>query len=157
MDNRVPLPTDNIYKFYALFGLLLFIFACSAFLLVIRSTNELVFTTLPELEQLKQLPQPSAAEKTQIALLERKLEIAKSDKSFYLNSIGGLMAVGIVAMIIGFTKWHTEYQPQLDALSKAQLQVTELQAEKLRRELGYPPTDSEKPASQTATEDTPSI
>ena len=27
MESKIPLPTDNIYKFYALFGLLLFIFA----------------------------------------------------------------------------------------------------------------------------------
>lgn len=30
MENKIPLPTDNIYKFYALFGLLLLVFTIGA-------------------------------------------------------------------------------------------------------------------------------
>jgi len=54
MESKIPLPTDNIYKFYALFSLLLLIFSLGAFLYVQQSANEQVIAILPELEVLKE-------------------------------------------------------------------------------------------------------
>jgi hypothetical protein len=136
MESRVPVPTDNIYKFYALFGLLLFIFCCGSSLYVTRTSNELVFSALPELESLKQISQPSRVEQMRISLLERKLEINKADKSTFQYAIGGLMGTALIAMVYGFWKWEKELQPILDRTAKAQMEIAELQLAKLRRELG---------------------
>ncbi len=43
MESKIPIPTDNIYKFYALFGLVILISCIAAFLYVYSSTNELIF------------------------------------------------------------------------------------------------------------------
>ena len=63
MLNRVPLPTDNIFKFYALFGLLLVMFGIGSTLYVSKSTNDLVFGIAVEYETLKADPVRSVSEK----------------------------------------------------------------------------------------------
>ncbi len=54
MDSRIPLPTDNIFKLYALFGLLLLIFSIASALYVNKSTNDLIFETAVNYETLKE-------------------------------------------------------------------------------------------------------
>ena len=80
MESKIPIPTDNIFKFYALFSLLLFVFAISASLYVNRSTNEQVVSLFVDLETLKQEKAPSQTQLLRKAILERQLEIARSDK-----------------------------------------------------------------------------
>jgi hypothetical protein len=135
MDNRIPVPTDNIYKFYALFGLLLFVFSCGAFLYINRSSNEVVFAAVPELEALRHNASPSTVDSAKIAVLEKRLEINKANKQFYQQAIGVLLGSSILAIIFGFLKWHYAVQPVLDRTAKAQMEIAELQLAKLRREL----------------------
>jgi hypothetical protein len=135
MESRIPVPTDNIYKFYGLFGLLLFIFSCGALLYVVRTNNELVFAAAPELAGLKTIAQPSALETTKILVLETKLEITKTDKIFPVRTIGAFAGIALCLMSVGFVKWHAEVQPLLDRMTKAQVETAELQLEKLRREV----------------------
>ena len=134
METRIPLPTDNIFKFYALFGLLLFIFTWGAMIYVVRSSNETVFSAVPELESLKQIEKPTHAEAVRVKLLERKLELSQSDKKFFQYSLGGILSVGVWLMIYGFRKWHRGIQVVLDKTAKVQLEIAELQLAKLRRE-----------------------
>jgi cell division protein FtsL len=136
MESRIPVPTDNIYKFYALFGLLLVLFSLGAILYVTKSANDLVYATLPELEGLKQIEQPSTVEKTRLALLERKMEISKSDKAFFMNALAVVLVVALSLMFLGFLKWHRDVQPVMDRTAKVQLEIAKLQLEKLRREIG---------------------
>jgi len=42
MESKIPLPTDNIYKFYALFGLLLFITSGLTVVWNSNTTNETI-------------------------------------------------------------------------------------------------------------------
>ena len=153
MENRIPLPTDNIFKFYALFGLLLFIFSCSSTLYVTRSANDVVFSALPELESLKQIEKPTPAETVRIALLQRKLEITKSDKNFFVNSLGVFAGVAFLLMVVGFRKWHTGLQPVLDRTAKVQLEIAELQLGKLQRELAAEQKAAEECAQDKAKAD----
>jgi hypothetical protein len=128
MESRVPLPTDNIYKFYALFGLLLLIFGVGSILYVTKSTNDLVFEDGVELATLKANTARSVAEETRFKLLERKLEVALQDKNTLSTGISVIIAFGIVMMVSGFWKWHTKVQPIQDEMAKLSL-------EKLRQEV----------------------
>jgi hypothetical protein len=139
MESRIPVPTDNIFKFYALFGLLLLVFSCASVLYVNATSNAAIIDSVPELEALKELAAPSRADEAKIAILERKIEITKKDRDFYTKAIAGLMVVAIIAMGYGFLKWHTEIQPVLDETAKVQLEAAKLQLEKMRRELGPTP------------------
>lgn len=134
MERSIPLPTDNIFKFYALFGLLLFIFSWGSVLYVNSSSNEVVFTVIPELEGLKQVVEPSKVEVSKMALLEQKLEITQSNKKFFLNGAAVILVIGTLLMIYGFSCWHRYLQPVLDRTAKAQMDIAELQLKKLQRE-----------------------
>jgi hypothetical protein len=153
MESRVPVPTDNIFKFYAMFGLLLFIFCCGAMLYVTRASNDVVFATLPELEGLRQNSTPSKVEQMRIALLERKLEINKADKTTFKYMVGVLVLMSLCLLLHGFKKWQSEVQPIIDRMAKAQLDIAELQLEKLRRELGVnrPEPNAAQPSAGSAT------
>jgi len=128
MENRVPLPTDNIYKFYALFGLLLIIFAFSAAIYTTKMINEQMYLVAVELEELKSLSAPSVRQSAKRAVLELQIEVTKSDRRTY--SWGGviLAAIGTMGVMFGFRRWHSVIQPKQDEL-------VELQLMKLRHEV----------------------
>ena len=153
MESRIPVPTDNIFKLYALFGLLLFIFCCSAVLYVVRSANEVVYASLPELEGLKQIKQPTSVDQARIALLQRKLEITKADKDFFIYALGGIMGVALLLMFFGFRRWHQDVQPIADETAKVQLEIAKLQLERLRQGLKLEPPA----AHQSANTETPIV
>lgn len=143
MENKIPLPTDSIYKFYALFGLLLFIFSLGATVYVSRSTNDLVFTSAIEYETLRAIEKPTAVEIAKSKGIEKRVEIALADKEFFLYALGTLAGLGVLAMIYGFTKWHRDIQPIQDETAKLQL-------EKLRLEVAGLTQHSTEPARKAA-------
>lgn len=128
MENRVPLPTDNIYKFYALFGLLLIIFSIGAMLYVNQSTNDLAFEVAVEYETLKADPMRSVADEARFTVLEKKLEIAGLNKKTFMFCLGVIITIGSFMVWYGFRKWHTEVQPVQDEIARLNLL-------KLRREV----------------------
>jgi hypothetical protein len=128
MENRVPLPTDNIFKFYALFGLLLTIFAAGSILYVNKSTNDLAFEIVVEYETLKADPMRSVSQEAHFQVMERKLEIAAKNKGTFMFCLSVITTAGIWMMGYGFRKWHTEVQPVQDEIARLNLK-------KLRQEV----------------------
>ncbi|MEX1216163.1 hypothetical protein [Saccharospirillum sp.] len=129
MESRIPLPTDNIYKFYALFGLLLAVFGAGTTIYLNKTTNDLAFAIAVEYETLRADPVRSVLQETRFQVLDKKLEIAKSDKKFFSYSLGVVIGLGLIMMWYGFKKWHTEVQPIQDEIARLTL-------EKLKREVG---------------------
>lgn len=127
MENRVPLPTDNIFKFYALFGLVLFIFSFASTLYNTRTTNEFMSSAFVELEELKAMPAPTKRDVARRDILLRQIEVTKQDKNFYKWACAVIGGIGTLGMVVGFTKWHREIQPMLDEISR--LQLTKLRHE----------------------------
>lgn len=134
IDGKIPVPTDNIFKFYALFSLLVLVFAFGAVLYTNRVENELAFSVIVEIETLKQDPVPSPSQKMRLAALQRQLDISQSNRKFYLVSLSLLAAVAAYGIYYGFRKWHTEIQPVVDEAARIQLEIAKLQLEKLRAE-----------------------
>ncbi|HHG3339870.1 hypothetical protein [Vibrio parahaemolyticus] len=128
MESRVPLPTDNIYKFYALFGLLLLIFSVSSLVYVNHSTNTLAFDIAVEYTTLAADPVRSVSEEARFQVLDNKLKIAKTNKTIFLSSLGVFAAVGLLMIWYGFRTWHLVVQPLQDELLK-------LNIEKLKQDL----------------------
>jgi hypothetical protein len=138
MESKIPLPTDNVYKFYALFGLLTFIFSIGAILYSTQATNNVLFGLALEAEQLKHPEKPSALDDVKKKLLERKIEIAIADRETFKYSLYGLIALATVMIYYGFSKWHTEIQPRQDEMAAIQLETAKLQLQKLRDEKPVP-------------------
>ena len=134
MESKVPLPTDNVYKFYALFSLVLLLFSIGSTLYLNRTTNESVVTLLVELEGLKAEPAPTPPQTVRRQLIERQLEILGSDKVLFKWALAVVSALGVAGMIYGFGKWHSEIQPRADEMARVQLELAKLQLARLQRD-----------------------
>jgi hypothetical protein len=134
MESKIPLPTDNIYKFYALFALLLFIFSVGMLVLVTQSTNRLIFDSVIEKQQLLTDAPENPVSKAKISVLDRQLEIAKTNRtvSFWFFSI--LSGCSLSLGAYGFRRWHQDVQPRIDEANRIQLEISKLQLAKLQAE-----------------------
>ena len=131
MESRIPLPTDNIFKFYALFGLFLFAFAIGEGLYLTKSHNEFLMASVVEVEGLREVEKPSAAQKARKAVLERLMEVERTDNTFLGNLLVALATGAFFLMIYGFQQWHTKIQPLQDEISQLQLKKLRLEMEQL--------------------------
>jgi uncharacterized membrane protein YidH (DUF202 family) len=128
MESKIPLPTDNIYKFYALFGLMLLVTSIMGAVLVSASTNEKVHSLVKEYESIPGTKEEK--ESSDLAkVIEKRLEVQGSNKKFFMRALGAVIGVAIWLMGYGFWQWQTKIQPKQD-------EYFELQLEKLRREVG---------------------
>ncbi len=130
MNNPIPLPTDNIYKFYALFGLLLVIFSLSATIYINSSTNAFAFEIAVEYAILKADPERTVSQEARFQILQNKLEVNELNKKFYLYSLGIIIGIGIFIITYGFRKWHTEVQPIQDEIARLSLKKLEKEVDK---------------------------
>lgn len=128
LESQIPLPTDNIYKFYALFGLALFIFSLGAGIYETHATNELVFQTVVEQEALKQIQNPSPVDEARKLILQKRYDIGVTDSKVIRVLLIALAVGSFYLMIYGFWKWHKKVQP-------VQNEIAELQRDKLRLEV----------------------
>lgn len=131
MESRIPLPTDNIYKFYALFGLVLLVTSIAAFLYVHKTSNELAFEAYIEYAELDTKEHPTPVEKKRKEIIEKRLEIAVKDRDFYNYALSALIGVGLFLVGFGFWKWEKDVQPRQDDL-------LDLQIEKAKQDLKKP-------------------
>jgi hypothetical protein len=134
MESKIPLPTDNIYKFYALFGILLLITFIAAFTYVHQTTNALLFDTNIAVWELEEKGTLSQSEAKKMELLKRRMEIADQDRKAYNKAIGYLIGVALTTIICGFYKWHKVVQPKQDRLLDLQIQKAELELVQLQKE-----------------------
>lgn len=130
MENRVPIPTDNIYKFYALFSLLLFVFSIGSSIYVTKNTNDELLKIAPDLIRLEQLSHPTIVDEENKKLLAKKMRVTISDKETFTWGLVLVAGLSILGMTYGFQKWHTVVQPRQDRLLELQIRIAELQVER---------------------------
>lgn len=135
MESKIPLPTDNIYKFYALFALFVFIFSIGAILYINQTHNDRVLLLYPELEALKHSQDLSPRDQTRRDLLQTLFEVQKSDLKFYKSALGLLSGIAFWGMMYGFWCWHRKVQPRIDEANRIQLEISKLQLAKLQAEV----------------------
>ena len=127
MESKIPLPTDNIYKFYALFGLMLLITSIVGIVWVGTSTNEKLYSLVKEYEAIPGTQEEK--EKNDLAKVIEQLMVVQAESK--KSSTIGLTVMAVIAallMLYGFDRWHTKIQPKQD-------EYFELQLQKLRREV----------------------
>lgn len=139
MQSRIPLPTDNIYKFYSLFGLLILITTSIMFFIRHEHYNAMAFKRYIPMETLKSKAQPTEEEKLELFLLEQKSKIAISNKDVELGlylTIFFLFGGGF--SVYGFYHWHTKIQPKQDKLLDLQIDKLENEAKVFNKQLQRP-------------------
>lgn len=140
MQDKISIPTDNIYKFYALFSLLLLIVTVSAAIYVMNFTNELIIKNLIEIQTIDaeiepmDAPDPTSPQLTRRAILKWQVESAQSDRITYWLVLGVLLGLSLSGMYYGFSKWHKEVQALNDEVVRVQLEIAKLQLAKLKAE-----------------------
>lgn len=134
MLDRVPVPTDNIYKFIALFSLVVLVFSFWQVISVTTASNAIVMKNYPEIEELKSLDVRTRAQDAKLAVLEREKEVVVTDRKLFVKILSWVIGFAFYGIIYGFWVWRREIQPMVDAQNKAQLELLQLQVEKLRLE-----------------------
>ncbi len=127
MTPKLPLPTDNIYKFYALFGLVLLLSSAFGIIYTTDVTNQRVFEIFTQIGQYKEDGEISSFEEGQIQMLEKLKEVALSNKELYLFVLHSSFATSLYLMLYGFYRWHMTIQRRDDRL--VQLKIRQLEKE----------------------------
>lgn len=136
MQSRIPLPTDNIFKFYALFGLLILLTTGIMFFVRHEQYNAMAFERYIPIETLKAKKSLTEDEKLELFLLEEKSKIAKLNKDFELGIyLTGFFFFGCGFTWYGFYYWHTKIQPKQDRLLELQIQKAENEAKTFNKQL----------------------
>ncbi|MEL0606922.1 hypothetical protein [Vibrio echinoideorum] len=120
-NSNANVPTDNIYKFFAILGLVLTVFGGYIFNSTHNNFNNNLFKYAINLSKLELIEKPNLHEEMQIAALEKRIELLKADKPFNMNVSSFFVALGLILMSYGFIRWHFHLQPKLDELLDLQL------------------------------------
>jgi hypothetical protein len=128
MEPSIPIPTDNIYKFYALCGLAIFVSSILASAYVFTSYLERIASTSIELEMLKTKNDLSSEEAVKKSALEGRLVLDQTLGESFFKLLSVACAVGLLGMIVGFSMWQIRIQPKQD-------QLLDLQAKKIEHEV----------------------
>jgi len=127
MESKIPLPTDNIYKFCALFGVLLLLTSIVSIVWVGNSTNETVCSLIKEYESIpgsEEEKDETSLAKTIEALINAQVE----NRELYNKGLGAAIGISILLMFYGFREWYTKIQPK-------QSEYFDLQIQKLKQEI----------------------
>ena len=134
MLDRVPVHTDNIYKFIALFSLVALIFSFWQIISVTTASNAIVIKNYPEIVELQSLEVKTVAQEAKLAVLEREKAVVVKDRKLFVKILSWVIGFAFYGIIYGFWVWRREIQSLVDAQNKAQLELLRLQVEQLRLE-----------------------
>ncbi|MFG8220060.1 hypothetical protein ACEOQ5_04820 [Pseudomonas aeruginosa] len=135
MENKIPLPTDSLYKFVALFSMTILIGAFYLTFYASESSNAVVYENWSELASLQSLDKPNAEQAARKAMLERKLEVTVENRKVLLGLAAVLAVIGTLGVYIGFAFWIRKQQKVADQIAENQLELSRLQLLALRHEL----------------------
>ncbi|WP_196140651.1 hypothetical protein [Aliikangiella sp. G2MR2-5] len=133
MNPNIPIATDSVHKFYAGFGLVVFIASLVTSVYVQNSTNERVLKWFEESTKIERLAKPTKADSDQLKRIEELIKITKLDKKTFMYFLFTSAMIGLVIAGWGFQAWEKRIQPKLD--EKLDLEIAllkeELKAKKL--------------------------
>ncbi|ELM0326635.1 hypothetical protein Q3047_004097 [Vibrio vulnificus] len=137
ISSNMNLPTDNLYKFLALFGLLLTVTGCYMFNSSYTNFNNEYISSIVELAKYENIENPTKYEVTQKKALEKIIELLKANKPFNLNVSMFVIIIGLITMFYGFCRWHNKLQPKLDELLELQVAKAKLEVRQLEKTAKY--------------------
>ncbi|HHF0511871.1 TPA: hypothetical protein ACPHTW_004541 [Vibrio antiquarius] len=135
MQSRISIPTDNIYKFYATFGLVLLVSTMALFVFVYSTFQANSHARYVELKVLSSLSKLTPEQSARKEVLEAKEVIDTSDKKTYMSAISLFLALSLLLLAFGFYRWHKKIQPLQDELLMKQKEKTELEIRLLNKHL----------------------
>lgn len=134
MQPSLPIPTDNIYKFACLFGLVLIVAGIFAFLSSYSSALDRKVHYSEALIPLEAKAQRTKAEDAILAMNKNLIEVTKSNENVANGFITVVLVIGGSLSFYGAGKWHSEIQKRDDQLAALQLRKLEAEVKKLEAE-----------------------
>jgi len=125
MTPKLPVPTDNVYKFYALFGLVILISSAFGTVYTTDVTNQRIFEIFTQIGEYKEDGEISSFEEGQIQMLEQLRDVAISNKELTLDVLAWSFAISLYVMGYGFYKWHMTIQRRDDRLTELKIRQLE--------------------------------
>lgn len=154
MTPSLPVPTDNIYKFSALFGLALVVSGIFAFTTVYTSSLEKKIKYAEAMIALEAKTTRTKLEDDTLALNRKLVEVTQSNERTANYSLGSLIAIGLALSVYGAVRWHQFIQPRDDEIARLQKEKLEAEVSKLRAEVDrstsqqHPPPSAERRSSR---------
>lgn len=145
MTPTIPIPTDHVYKFYALCGLSIAISSLIALIYLIDRYNERIEKNYLQWEILNRMDNLSQEDEVRKSVLKAKLDVDRLDRSAIPWALGSIGGVGGAMMLLGFIPWHKTLQRNQDKLLELQIKKIEREILALDRELEQPHTTSAPP------------
>ena len=133
-NGSAQLPTDNLYKFLSISGLLAVILSVWGIVTINTQANREFIEQKLEVFRVKVDSTSSPFDKAKAGLLDREADIRMKDKKIIMNCLSILAGLGVVGMFVGFWMWSKHIQPISDSTARMQLEILSLQAEKLKKE-----------------------
>ena len=130
MTPRMSVPTDNIYKFYALFGLVLLLSSIFGIVYSVNYTNQELFSIATQIGLYKEDGTITPFEEGQIEILEKLRDILMTDKKFYSGFLTFTSCAGMILMIAGFFHWHIVVQRRDDKYIELRIRLLEKELSK---------------------------
>jgi len=134
----MSVPTDNVYKFLAIFGLVMVIASFWGAITQTSLTNKVAVASAPEIAALEANQSPTPGEKAKLDVLKKRLQVAVEDRKTINNYCTVLAALGTLASFIGFSFWYSKIQKHQDRLLNLQV----LEAERKEHEAATRNDDS---------------
>lgn len=135
MIEKIPLPTDSLYKFLALAGLILFILPFVLIIQINNHTNDTVIRSAISLDSLGRDSLAAKKDSVRVTILTTLRENAISDRKTATRIGGFLVGLGFVMMIYGFRDWKRMIQRHADQISILEVKLKQVELEKERYEL----------------------
>ncbi|EAR62901.1 hypothetical protein [Neptuniibacter caesariensis] len=127
MTPGFSIPTDNIYKFYALLGLALILSSVLAFVYVYDTNRARTLGWSEEIRLIEKKARADQADKERKELLETMVQIENENKKFYMKILSMSFGVGIGIGVLGLLAWQFSVQPRADRLVELQINSLELE------------------------------
>jgi len=125
MNLPMSVPTDNVYKFLAIFGLVMVIASFWGVITQTSLTNEIVLVSAPEIAALEANQSATPGEKAKLDVLKKRKEAAIEDRKEINNLCSKMAGWGTAVSLAGFFLWYWVIQRLQDRLLKLQVLETE--------------------------------
>ncbi len=131
MDPRIPVPTDNIYKFLATFGLVVMVVSLTLSFVNSRTTNQVIFENAQAYYDLKSTDDPLLKEREE--LLDKQIQVAVDNREVGKWLLAAIFTIGFYSSCFGFYRWYRKVQPIHDDILSLQKEKLELEIKSLNK------------------------
>lgn len=152
MEPKLPLPTDSLYKFCALFGLALMIAGMALFVINLNTSNARI-TLNAEAYYSVSDDDPYKGERQK--MYQNRIDVTRKDQEFYKPAIGAIIGAGLAISMFGFTVWGLRVQPIQLKMLELEKEKLELEVAILRKEVGTNVQPNAEPGSAETDEPDP--